>query len=173
MYFLPLPPKKNPSQRPVLHLTQPRAIGTLISKQNVDVQDIKMETGSGCFLSLGALTQQIRTLEGKRKNSDSLCETEAFHPGVPSSDGQRSRCLSSLLCLTRKHNVSQAKDKERLIRLTFQGCFLVSLIISLAFYLYHDYIFFFSYSIHCLYFRSYSGSYSIFPLFFVYNLNRN
>ena len=43
-----------------------------------------METGSGCFLSLGALTQQIRTLEGKRKNSDSLCETEAFHQATVS-----------------------------------------------------------------------------------------
>ena len=60
-------------------------------------------------------------------------------------DGQRSRWLSSLLCFTRKHNVSLAKDKERLIRLTFQGCFLVSFIISLAFYLNHDDIFFFSY----------------------------
>ena len=38
-----------------------------------------METGSGCFLSFGALTQQIHTVEGKRKNSDLLCETEAFH----------------------------------------------------------------------------------------------
>ena len=44
-----------------------------------------------------------------------------------------------------KHNLSQAKDKERLIRLTFQGCFLVSFTISQAFYLNHDYIFFFSY----------------------------
>ena len=43
-----------------------------------------METGSGCFLSLGALTQQIRTLEGKRKNSDSLCETGAFHQATVS-----------------------------------------------------------------------------------------
>ena len=43
-----------------------------------------METGSGCFLSLGALTQQIRTLEGKRKNSDSLCDTEAFHQATVS-----------------------------------------------------------------------------------------
>ena len=73
-----------------------------------------------------------------------------------------------------KHNVSQAKDKERLIRLTFQGCFLVSFIISPAFYLNHDYIFFsFHISIHCLNSPSYSGPYSIFPLFFVYNLNRN
>ena len=38
-----------------------------------------METGSGCFLSFGALTRQIRTVEGKRKNLDSLRETEAFH----------------------------------------------------------------------------------------------
>jgi len=44
-----------------------------------------METGSGCFLSFGALTQQIRTVEeGKRKNSDSLCETEAFHQATVS-----------------------------------------------------------------------------------------
>ena len=87
-------------------------------------------------------------------------------------DGQRSRWLSSLLCLTRKHNVSLAKDKERLVRLTFQGCFLVSFIISLAFYLNHDYIFFFSY-FYTLFIFSYSGSYYIFPLFVVYNLNRN
>ena len=46
-----------------------------------------METGSGCFLSLGALTQQIRTLEGKRKNSDSLCETEAFHQATVNTIG--------------------------------------------------------------------------------------
>ena len=38
-----------------------------------------METGSGCFLSFGALTQQIRTVEGKRKNSDLFSETEVFH----------------------------------------------------------------------------------------------
>ena len=38
-----------------------------------------MENGSGCFLSFSALTQEIRTVEGKRKNSDWLCETEAFH----------------------------------------------------------------------------------------------
>ena len=38
-----------------------------------------METGSECFLSSGALTQQIRTVADKRKNSDSLCETDAFH----------------------------------------------------------------------------------------------
>ena len=38
-----------------------------------------METRSGCFLSFGALTQQFRTVPGKRKNSDSLGETEAFH----------------------------------------------------------------------------------------------
>ena len=38
-----------------------------------------MGNKSGCFLSFGALTQQIRTVEGKMKNSDSLCETEAFH----------------------------------------------------------------------------------------------
>ena len=38
-----------------------------------------METGSGCYLSFGALNQQIRTVEGKRKNSGSLYETEAFH----------------------------------------------------------------------------------------------
>ena len=37
-----------------------------------------MATGSGCFLSFSALTQQIHTVEGKRKNSVSLCETEAF-----------------------------------------------------------------------------------------------
>ena len=43
-----------------------------------------METGSGCFLSLGALTQQIRTVEGKRKNSNSLCETETFHQATVS-----------------------------------------------------------------------------------------
>ena len=43
-----------------------------------------METGSGCFLSFSALTQQIRTVEGKRKNSDSLCETEAFHQATVS-----------------------------------------------------------------------------------------
>ena len=43
-----------------------------------------METGSGCFLSFAALTQQIRTVEGKRKNSDSLCETEAFHQATVS-----------------------------------------------------------------------------------------
>ena len=43
-----------------------------------------METGTGCFLSFAALTQQIRTVEGKRKNSDSLCETEAFHQATVS-----------------------------------------------------------------------------------------
>ena len=113
---------------------------------------------------------QIRSVRQKRSIKRNIELPVAIREA---RDGQRSGWLSSLLCLTRKHNVSLAKDKERLIRLTFQGCFLVSLIISLAFYLYHDYIFFFSYSIHCLYSRSYSGSYSIFPLFFVYNLNRN
>ena len=43
-----------------------------------------METGSGCFLSFGALTQLIRTVEGKRENSDLLCETEAFHQATVS-----------------------------------------------------------------------------------------
>ena len=43
-----------------------------------------METGSGCFLSFRALTQQIRIVEGKRKNSDLLCETEAFHQATVS-----------------------------------------------------------------------------------------
>ena len=43
-----------------------------------------METGSGCFLSFGALTRQVRTVEGKRENSDSLCETEAFHQATVS-----------------------------------------------------------------------------------------
>ena len=48
------------------------------------------------------------------------------------SDGKRARCLSSPLCLTRKHNVSETKGKESLIKLKFQGCFLVSFIISVA-----------------------------------------
>ena len=37
-----------------------------------------METGSGFFLSFIALTQQIRTVEGERKNSDSLCDKLLF-----------------------------------------------------------------------------------------------
>ena len=130
-----------------------------------------METESGCFLSLircfdstkfaqwkvrGRI--QIRCVRQKR----SIKRRSAFS------------LLSSLLCLTRKHNVSQAKDKERLIRLTFQGCFLISLIISLAFYLYHDYIFFFSYFYTMFVFPIlFRLLFHFFPLFFVYNLNRN
>ena len=85
---------------------------------------------------------QIRSVRQKRSIKRNIELPVAIHEA---RDGQRSRWLTSLLCLTRKHNVSLAKDKERLIRLTFQGCFLVSFIISLAFYLNHDYIFFFSY----------------------------
>ena len=58
-----------------------------------------METGSGYFLSFSALTHQIPTVESKR--------IRCVRP-------KRSRSLSSLLRLTRKRNVSQAKDKERL-----------------------------------------------------------
>ena len=72
-----------------------------------------METGSGCFLSFSALTQQIRPVEGERKNLDWLCQKEAIKRNIElpvtiheARDDQRSRCLSSLLCLTRKHNVS-------------------------------------------------------------------
>ena len=78
-----------------------------------------METGSGYFLSFSALTHQIPTVEGKRircvrqkrsirRNIELPVAIHAVH------DGQRSRCLSQLLCLTRKRNVSQAKDKEKL-----------------------------------------------------------
>ena len=92
-----------------------------------------METGSRI---------QIRSVRQKRSIKRNIELPVAIREA---RDGQRSSWLSSLLCLTRKHNVSLAKDKERLIRLTFQGCFLVSFITSLAFYLNHDYIFFFSY----------------------------
>ena len=85
---------------------------------------------------------QIRSVRQKRSIKRNIELPVAIHE---TPDGQRSGCLSSLLCLTRKFNVSLAEDKERLIRLTFPGCFLVSFIISLAFYLNHDYIFFFSY----------------------------
>lgn len=78
-------------------------------------------------------------------------------------DGQRSGYLSSLLCLTRKRNVSQGKDKEKviLIRLTFQESFLVSffsgfsMIISFSFHI----------SIHCFN--------SLFSLIFPTYLNKN
>ena len=87
---------------------------------------------------------QIRCVRKKRSIKLNIELPVTIHEA---RDGQRSRCLSSLLCLTRKHSVSQAKDKEKLIRLTFQGCFLFSFNISLAFYLNDDnhYIFFFSY----------------------------
>ena len=41
-----------------------------------------METESGCFLSFGALTQQIRTLQGKRKNSVRACLHGGGRPQV-------------------------------------------------------------------------------------------
>ena len=78
---------------------------------------------------------QIRSVRQKHSIKRNIELPVAIHEA---RDGQRSRWLSLLLCLTRKHNVSMAKDKERLIRLISQRCFLVSLIISLAFYLYHD-----------------------------------
>ena len=43
-------------------------------------------------------------------------------------DGQHSHCLSSLLCLTRKRNVSQAKDKGRLLDSHFKSVFLFLLL---------------------------------------------
>ena len=82
---------------------------------------------------------QIRCVRQKRSIKLNIKLPVSIHEA---RDGQR---FSLLKFLTRKHNVSQAKDKERLIRLTFQGCFLVSFIIFLAYNLNHDYIFFFSY----------------------------
>ena len=81
-------------------------------------------------------------------------------------DGQRVCCLSSPLCLTRKHSVSQGKDKERLMKLKFQGCFLVFLVLLFLLCFIEITIISFSFhsSIHWLYSSSYSGSYSIFPL---------
>ena len=73
-----------------------------------------------------------------------------------------------------KHNVSQAKDKERLIRLTFQECFLVSFIISLAIYFFMIISFFLFIFLYTVYIPlPIPVPILFFPLFFVYNLNRN
>ena len=78
-----------------------------------------METGSGYFLSSSALTLQIPTVEGKRIRCVRQKRSIKRNIELPVAihevrNGQRSSSLSSLLCLTRKRNVSQAKDKERL-----------------------------------------------------------
>ena len=50
-----------------------------LSKENVDVPDVKNGNQRLIFLSFTALTRQILTPGVKTIYSDSLCETEAFH----------------------------------------------------------------------------------------------
>ena len=78
------------------------------------------------------------TVEGKRiccvKQKRSIKSNREFPVAIHEvRDGQRSGYLSSLLCLTRKRNVSQGKDKERLYSLDshFKSVFLF--LFSLAF----------------------------------------
>ena len=74
-----------------------------------------METGSGCFLSFSALTQQIpqwklkgsiqiRCVRQKRSIKLNIKLPVSIHEA---RNGQR---FSLLKFLTRKHNVSQAKE---------------------------------------------------------------
>ena len=75
---------------------------------------------------------QIRCVRQTRSIKGDIELPVAIHEA---HDGQRVCCLSSTLCLTRKHSVLQGKDKERLIKLKFQGCFLgFFFVISLVFY---------------------------------------
>ena len=80
------------------------------------------------------------------------------------------------LCLTRKRNVPQATDNERLIGFTFKSGFFVSFIIYLTFYLNHDYIFFFSYFYTLFVFSFFFRFRLLFPFLFTYFssiLNKN
>ena len=136
----PPPPHSHPSEH-FLYTVPPgfiqlSAIRSL-SNKNVDVQGIKNGNQKWIFsecLSGSVLTYQIPTVEGERircvrqkcsinQNIELPVTTHEVR------DGQHSRCLSSPLCLTRKRNVSQAKDhKGRLLDSHFKSVFLFLLL---------------------------------------------